>query len=75
VLRDDVQFDAAIERRIAERLRHDCSPRHVPDDIIAVAEVPRTATGELPEISVKQILNGVPLEKTVARLAGESTRA
>jgi len=43
------------------------SPRHVPDDIIAVAAIPHTRTGKKLEIPVKRIIQGHPLERVVAR--------
>ena len=45
---------------IARRVRSDCSPRHVPDDVYAVAEVPRTLSGKILEVPVKRILAGTP---------------
>ena len=43
---------------IRRRLRDDCSPRHVPDEIVQIAEVPRTLSGKLLEVPVKRILMG-----------------
>ena len=48
-------------------MREDCSPRHVPSDVIAVAEVPRTLSGKLLELPVKRILMGTPPDKAAAR--------
>jgi acetoacetyl-CoA synthetase len=41
------------------------SPRHLPDEIRAIAEVPRTLNGKKCEIPVKRILSGVPLPSAV----------
>ena len=49
------------------RLRAELSPRHVPDEIVAVDEVPRTLTGKKLEVPVKRILCGQPWETTVSR--------
>ena len=43
------------------------SPRHVPDDIIAVAAIPHTRTGKKLEVPVKRIIQGHPPERVVAR--------
>jgi acetoacetyl-CoA synthetase len=40
------------------RVRRDCSPRHVPDEIVQVAEIPRTLTGKALEVPVKKLLMG-----------------
>ena len=43
---------------IATRIREDCSPRHVPNEVHAIAEVPRTLSGKVLEVPVKRILMG-----------------
>jgi acetoacetyl-CoA synthetase len=58
VLRDGEQLDDALTERIKTRIRNDCSPRHVPDEITAVPAVPRTLSGKLLEVPVKRILMG-----------------
>jgi acetoacetyl-CoA synthetase len=63
----DVQVDAALERRIAGELRHELSPRHVPDRIIGVGAVPRTLSGKKLEVPVKRILAGVAPEQAASR--------
>ena len=52
---------------IRRRIREDCSPRHVPDEVIAIPEVPRTLSGKILEVPVKRILSGVPAEKAASR--------
>ncbi len=48
---------------IKQRIREDCSPRHVPNQILQIAEVPRTLSGKVLEVPVKRILMGaVPSE-------------
>ena len=64
-LRDGVELDDALRRRIAEAIRTALSPRFVPDDIFAVAEVPRTLTGKKQELPIKKLLLGQPIEKVV----------
>jgi acetoacetyl-CoA synthetase len=66
VLRPGVELDAGLERRIRAAVRADLSPRHVPDRIQAIAEVPRTLSGKKLEVPVKRVLAGVPLERAVS---------
>lgn len=66
-LRDGVRLDDALRRRIAERLRSLCSPRHVPDDMLAVAQIPYTLTGKKMEVPVRKILMGWPVERAASR--------
>jgi len=56
VARDGV--DERLKDRIRRRVREDCSPRHVPDAVYEVAEVPRTLSGKKLEVPVKRILTG-----------------
>ena len=50
VLREGAELDGALRARIVRVLRDDCSPRHTPDEIYRVAEVPRTLSGKLLEV-------------------------
>lgn len=58
-------LDAALEEKIRETIRTTLSPRHLPDRILAIAEVPRTLNGKKLEVPVKKVLMGFPLEKAV----------
>jgi acetoacetyl-CoA synthetase len=63
VLREGVRLDPELEIRIKQRIREDCSPRHVPNQILQISEVPRTLSGKVLEVPVKRILMGaVPSE-------------
>jgi len=63
VLREGVRLAPELEVRIKQRIREDCSPRHVPNQILQIAEVPRTLSGKVLEVPVKRILMGaVPSE-------------
>jgi acetoacetyl-CoA synthetase len=57
-LADGIELDDELRSRIAAAIRHHASPRHVPDDILAVPGIPRTLTGKRLEIPIKQILLG-----------------
>jgi acetoacetyl-CoA synthetase len=67
VLRDDAALDDELIRRIAKRVRDDCSPRHVPSDVHAIDAVPRTLSGKALEIPVKRILMGADPDAVVSR--------
>jgi acetoacetyl-CoA synthetase len=67
VLREGAPLDDGLRAQIARRIREDCSPRHVPDDVFAVAEVPRTLSGKLLEVPVKRILAGIAPERAASR--------
>jgi acetoacetyl-CoA synthetase len=67
VLREDAKLDDELRREIARRVREQCSPRHVPDEVFAIAEVPRTLSGKALEVPVKRILMGTPPEKAASR--------
>jgi acetoacetyl-CoA synthetase len=67
VLREGAELDDGLRKEIARRVREQCSPRHVPDEVFRIAEVPRTLSGKALEVPVKRILMGTPLEKTASR--------
>jgi acetoacetyl-CoA synthetase len=67
VLREGAELDDDLRREIARRVRSQCSPRHVPDEVFAIAEVPRTLSGKALEVPVKRILMGTPPEQAASR--------
>jgi acetoacetyl-CoA synthetase len=67
VLRDGVELDEGLVEAIRRRVREDCSPRHVPSEVQAIAEVPRTLSGKVLEVPVKRILMGEPPERAASR--------
>ncbi len=67
VLREGAELDDDLRREIARRVRAQCSPRHVPDEVYAIAEVPRTLSGKALEVPVKRILMGTPAEQAASR--------
>jgi acetoacetyl-CoA synthetase len=75
VLRDGTRLDDELVTRIRRRIREDCSPRHVPDLVEQIAEVPRTLSGKALELPVKRILLGAAAETTVSRDALASPSA
>jgi acetoacetyl-CoA synthetase len=67
VLRDGASLDDDLRAEIAGRVRESCSPRHVPDEVFQIAEVPRTLSGKVLEVPVKRILMGTPAAKAASR--------
>jgi acetoacetyl-CoA synthetase len=67
VLRDGGVLDDGLVDAIRRRIREDVSPRHVPDEIMAIPEVPRTLSGKALEVPVKRILCGTPVEEAASR--------
>jgi acetoacetyl-CoA synthetase len=67
VLRPGAELDDELVRRIRTRVRDDCSPRHVPDEVRAVPAVPRTLSGKVLEVPVKRILSGEPADRALSR--------
>lgn len=64
-LRPGVTLDDNLRGRINAAIRSALSPRFVPDDIFAVAEIPRTLSGKKQELPIKKLLLGQPLAKVV----------
>ncbi|AFR08211.1 acetoacetate-CoA ligase [Nocardiopsis alba ATCC BAA-2165] len=67
VLREGADLEGDVPKEIARRIRTDCSPRHVPDRVRAIAAVPRTLSGKVLEVPVKRILMGERPEKVASR--------
>lgn len=57
-----IELDEALQGKICRALRERCSPRHVPDEIHGVSEIPYTLTGKKMEVPVRRILMGTPLQ-------------
>jgi acetoacetyl-CoA synthetase len=67
VLREGAVLDDDLAGRIRRSIRERCSPRHVPNDVFAIDEVPRTLSGKVLEVPVKRILMGTPAEQAASR--------
>jgi acetoacetyl-CoA synthetase len=67
VLADGETLDDELVGEIKRRIRELCSPRHVPDAVYDIAEVPRTLSGKVLEVPVKRILTGTPPEQAASR--------
>jgi acetoacetyl-CoA synthetase len=67
VLREGAELTDELQAAIRKRIREDCSPRHVPNEITQIAEVPRTLSGKVLEVPVKRILMGTPASEAASR--------
>jgi acetoacetyl-CoA synthetase len=57
-LRDGVQLTPQLDARIRRRIRDNSSPRHVPARILQVADIPRTKSGKIVELAVRDVVHG-----------------
>ncbi|WP_018152714.1 acetoacetate--CoA ligase [Leeia oryzae] len=57
-------LDDDLVRRIKHKIRDGASPRHVPAKIIAVADLPRTISGKIVELAVRNVIHGLPVKNT-----------
>ena len=67
VLSEEAEWTDRLVSMIGQQIREDCSPRHVPNEIRRIAEVPRTLSGKVLEVPVKRILMGTPVDRAAAR--------
>ncbi|MFS1474300.1 acetoacetate--CoA ligase [Vibrio lentus] len=61
-LQQGVSLDETLLTAIRSKLKSACSPRHVPSQIFAISDVPKTRSGKLVELAVKQVVNGKSVE-------------
>lgn len=65
-LREGVQLDEALADRIKKTIRDNTTPRHVPAKIIQVTDIPRTISGKIVELAVRNVVHGRPVRNTDA---------
>jgi len=65
VLREGVVLDDAMKQRLSDAIRTALSPRFIPDEMVQVAEIPRTLSGKKQELPIKKLMLGQPLAKVV----------
>ncbi|HEV2161830.1 MAG TPA: acetoacetate--CoA ligase [Stellaceae bacterium] len=65
-LRDGVTLDAALIQRINRQIRANASPRHVPARTVQVADIPRTKSGKIVELAVREVVHGRPVKNLEA---------
>lgn len=66
VLQDGIVLNDELKTKIKNSLRKQYSPRHVPDEIIEVNEIPYTISGKKMEMPIKKIMMGMPIEKSIS---------
>jgi acetoacetyl-CoA synthetase len=71
-LRDGLNLDDDLEARIRSRIRANTSPRHVPTRIVQVSEVPRTRSGKIVELAVRDVVHGREIKNREALSNPES---
>ncbi len=65
-LRDGLELDDGMEKRIKSVIRDNATPRHVPAKILQVADIPRTKSGKIVELAVRNIVHGSPVKNVEA---------
>jgi acetoacetyl-CoA synthetase len=65
-MREGKKFDDAMMDRIKKQIRSGASPRHVPARIVPIADIPRTRSGKITEIAVREVVHGRPVKNTEA---------
>ena len=65
-LRDGLALDEALVGRIQHRIRENTTPRHVPAKIVQVADIPRTKSGKIVELAVRNVVHGRPVKNLEA---------
>jgi acetoacetyl-CoA synthetase len=67
VLREGADLDDNLKKKVKGAIRERTSPRHVPNEIVAVPDIPRTLNGKKLEVPVKKILAGTPPDQAASR--------
>ncbi|MDX1568896.1 MAG: acetoacetate--CoA ligase [Xanthomonadales bacterium] len=65
-LRDDAELNDELQARIRQVLKDNASPRHVPARILTVPDIPRTISGKITELAVRDVIHGRPVKNTDA---------
>ena len=58
ILREGEALNEALAHRIRQKIRDETTPRHVPAQILAVTDIPRTRSGKIAELAVRDVMNG-----------------
>ncbi|SVC69528.1 uncharacterized protein METZ01_LOCUS322382, partial [marine metagenome] len=66
VMRRGIKLDENMKQRIRDMIGRNTTPRHVPAKIISVAEIPRTISGKIVELAVRNVVHGDPVRNTDA---------
>ena len=71
-LREGLVLDNELRRRIRDEIRHSTTPRHVPAKVLQVADIPRTRSGKLVELAVRDVIHGRPVRNAEALINPEA---
>ena len=65
-LREGLALDDALVARIKKRIRDNTTPRHVPAKVLQVGDIPRTKSGKIVELAVRNVVHGQPVKNVEA---------
>ncbi|MBS3935529.1 MAG: acetoacetate--CoA ligase [Sulfuritalea sp.] len=65
-LKEGLTLDDALAKRIKEQIRANTTPRHVPAKVLQVADIPRTKSGKIVELAVREVVHGRPVKNSEA---------
>jgi acetoacetyl-CoA synthetase len=65
-LKEGQKLDDALIERIKRRIRENTTPRHVPAKVLQVADIPRTKSGKIVELAVREMVHGRPVKNLEA---------
>ncbi len=65
-LKEGVKLDDALRDKIKQKIRSGASPRHVPAKVVQIADIPRTKSGKITELAVRDVVHGRPVRNTEA---------
>ena len=65
-LDEGIELDEALQQQIRQVIRANTTPRHVPAKILAVSDIPRTISGKIVELAVRNVVHGEPVKNTDA---------
>jgi acetoacetyl-CoA synthetase len=71
-LRPGLALDDALRDRLRRRIREHASPHHVPKVVVQVADIPRTISGKISELAVREVIHGRPVKNSDALANPES---
>jgi acetoacetyl-CoA synthetase len=71
-LREGLALDDALGEKIKRRIRDNTTPRHVPAKVVQVTDIPRTRSGKIVELAVRNVVHGQPVRNVEALANAEA---
>jgi acetoacetyl-CoA synthetase len=65
-LRDGLTLDETLVNKIKQQIRDNTTPRHVPDKVLQVSDIPRTRSGKIVELAVRNVVHNLPIKNSEA---------